>query len=249
MKKISFCTTCMDRLFHLSQVFKRNIESSNSYPEVEFILLNYGSTDKLDEWARDNLFCEIEKGKVKYYRTDDPRYWVAAHAKNIAHKLASGDILCNLDSDILIPQGFCEYINSVFESDPKSIIAFDSDDIHGNHGCAGIVACQKDHFYSVNGYDEGIKLGWGCDDMNFQFRCRMQNSLNLVVPQKICLCIPHSNEIRTANCQLKQIEITKQISFNICEESANQKDYVANKEIAWGSGLVFENFSEHPRQL
>lgn len=247
--RISFCTTCMDRLFHLEQVFKRNLESSSSFTDVEFVILNYGSRDGLDEWARRNLSSEIEKGIVSYYRTDEPRYWVAAHAKNIAHKLATGDILCNLDSDILIPEGYCEYIESVFKSNPDSIIAFESEDVHGNHGCAGIVAAKKHHFYSVNGYDEQIRMGWGYDDMNFQFRCRMHNGLELVVPPKICLCIPHSNDIRTANCQLKQIDITRQMSFGLCEESAKNKDYVANKSQNWGSAKVLKNFSDDARQI
>jgi hypothetical protein len=244
--RISFCTTCMGRLFHLEQVFKRNLASASTFPDAEFVLLNYGSKDGLDSWVRDNLFCEIEKGRVSYYRTDDPKYWVASHAKNTAHRMAGGEVLCNLDSDIIIPEGFCEYVASLFESEPDIIMAFDSDDAQGNHGCAGIVAARREHFYSVNGYDESISRGWGCDDMNFQFRCRMHNSLRLFVPPKMCLCIPHSNEVRTNNCQLKQIEITRDMSISLCEKSAAERDYVANKGERWGSATVFKNFSDEP---
>lgn len=247
--KISLCTTCMDRLFHLEQVMPRNILNSASFDEVEFVLLDYGSTDGLESWVRSNLSGEIDSGRVSYYRTEEPRYWVAAHAKNMAHKLATGDLICNLDSDILIPEGFCEYLASVFDSDPMSIVAFESEDPYGNHGCAGIVAAKKEHFYSVNGYDEGIRLGWGYDDMNFQFRCRMKNSLKLVIPPKICLCIPHSNEVRTVNCRIKEIEFTKSMSMSLCETSARECDYTANKNAPWGSGTVFKNFSTEPISL
>ena len=244
--RISFCTTCMDRLFHLEQTYLRNIENASSYPDAEFVLLDYGSRDGLEDWARNNLSEHISSGRVSFYRTDDPKTWVAAHAKNIAHRIATGDILCNLDSDILIPKMFCEYIGSVFSRKPEIIMAFDSEDPYGNNGCAGMVIARKEHFYSVNGYDEKIRSGWGCDDMNFQFRCRMRNSLELFVPPKVCLCIPHSNEVRTANCIDRDIEKTRAHSMKITERCAAERDYVANMSAPWGSGRVFKNFSAEP---
>jgi len=225
----------MNRLFHLEQTYLKNIQNASSYPDVEFILLDYNSTDGLKEWAKQNL---SNQSVVKFYRTSEPRYWVAAHAKNIAHKMASGDVLCNLDCDILIPEGFCEYINEAFSTERKIVMSFSSEDAHGNNGCAGIVAALREHFYSVNGYDESISMGWGCDDMNYQFRVRMQNDLFLFVPPPICLCIPHSNETRTANCQLKNIEMTSEMSFSLCQDAALAQDYVANKSHDWGKATL-----------
>lgn len=234
----------MNRLHHLKQTILRNIEHSKSYDDVEFILLDYNSSDRLEDWAKEYLSKEIEIGRVKFYRTNEPRYWVAAHAKNIAHKLASGDVLCNLDCDILIPVGFCEYISNAFSSGKRIVMSFESKDPYGHDGCAGIVAALKSDFYSVNGYDENIYMGWGYDDMNYQFRVRMQNNLELFVPQKICLCIPHSNETRTENCQLKDIETTKDLSFALCQDAASNKEYIANKFAPWGVANLIKNFVE-----
>lgn len=244
--RISFCTTCMDRLFHLEQTYLRNIENTSSYPDAEFVLLDYGSREGLDGWARENLSDHILSGRVSYYRTGEPKTWVAAHAKNMAHRLASGDILCNLDSDILMPKMFCEYIESIFSQKHDVIMAFDSEDPYGNHGCAGMVIARREHFNSVNGYDENIREGWGYDDMNLQFRCRMQNSLELFVPPKVCLSIPHSNEVRTANCTDRNIERTMKKSMDLTERCASDRDYVANKFSPWGAGTVFKNFSDSP---
>jgi len=241
--KISFCTTCMNRLFHLRQTHKRNIEHSLSHSETEFVLLDYGSDDGLEGWVREELSEHIDSGRLSFYgMKEKPNYFVASHAKNIAHRLATGDILCNLDCDILIPEGFSEYIESVFIAKPNSIISFESDDLYGNHGCAGIIMSQRDHFYSVNGYDESIRKGWGYDDMNFQFRCRMHNSLELFTPPKMCLCIPHSNELRTINFEDKDIHKTMKMSMEVCEQAAAKRDYVANKSGNWGRSLVFKNF-------
>lgn len=241
--KISFCTTCMNRLFHLKQTILKNIEHASSYANFEFILLDYNSQDELEDWVKENLSKYIDSGVVKFYQTKEPKYWCAAHAKNIAHKMATGDVLINIDSDVLIPEGFCEYIKDLFSSGNRVVLSFESSDIYGNDGCAGIVGATRNDFYSVNGYDESISLGWGYDDMNYQFRVRMKNDLHLFTAPKICLCIPHPNETRTANCQLKDIETTKELSYFICEDSAKQEDYVANKSIEWGKANLVENFT------
>lgn len=242
--KISFCTTCMNRLCHLKQTIKKNIESCSMCSDVEFVLLDYNSKDGLEDWAKENLKEEIDSGRLVFYQTKEPKYWIAAHAKNIAHKLATGDVLVNIDSDIRVPENFCEFVDKLFSSGRRIVMSFDSKDPYGNDGCAGIVGVLRSDFYSVNGYDEDIYMGWGYDDMNFQFRTRMHNKLELFVPPKICLCIPHSNEIRTANCQLKDIQTTRDLSFALCQDAASGEDYVANKTNSWGKAILIKNFSE-----
>lgn len=237
--RISFCTTCMNRLFHLKETYLRNLENCSSYENAEFVLLDYNSTDGLIEWVEENLEDHTVSGRVKFYRTDEPRYWVAAHAKNVAHRLATGDILVNLDCDITVPGGFAEYVAESF-SGKRIVMAFKSEDMSGNHGCAGLIGATREDFYSVNGYDERINLGWGCDDMNYQFRVRMQNKLELFTPPRMCSCIPHDNETRTKNCQLKDIEATREMSFSLCQDSASDKDYIANKNHEWGAAKLTE---------
>lgn len=236
--KISFCTTCMNRLYHLRETYPVNLERSKTYPSVEFVLVDYGGSDGVEDWVLSNMGDHLESGRLKFYRTDEPKYWVAAHAKNIAHKRATGDLLCNLDCDVFIPGGFCEYIADCFRRNRKTVMAFRSEDGEGHNGCAGLVTATREDFYSVNGYDESINLGWGYDDMNYQFRVRMHNGLELLTPPPIVSCIPHSNEVRTANCQLKDIEETMEISKNICEEAAISQDYVANRGCPWGEARI-----------
>jgi hypothetical protein len=224
--------------------YLKSIINTESYKNREFILLNYNSKDEIDDWAKENLSDFIKLGLISYYKTEDPKYWIAAHAKNISQKLANGDLLCNLDCDNFLVPGYCEKIIEIFQ-EPNIILASDSDDSNGNNGCCGMIISQRKHFYSVNGYDENICLGWGMDDTNYQYRCRMQNDLKLVIlDKKFTNCISHSNEIRTKNCQLKKIEFTKQLSINITHDCAVDKDYVANKDIHWGKAKLIKNFKE-----
>jgi hypothetical protein len=240
--KISFCTTCMNRLFHLKETYPNNLSSAESYADAEFVLLDYGGKDGLQTWVESELSAYLQSGRLKFIRAEGPRYWVAAHAKNIAHREATGEILCNLDADITIPPGFCEFVAESFSS-RNIVMSFASEDAMGNNGCAGFVAARREHFYSVNGYDESINLGWGYDDLNYQFRVRMHNNLKLFTPPPIISCIPHANEVRTANCQLKDIHETMAVSRNICEDAALRKDYIANKGVDWGVANIVSNLS------
>ncbi len=222
--KISFCTACMDRLFHLKETYCENIARAGS--DAEFVLLDYGSSDGTGDWVAQNF------PGVKLISEPSPRYWVASHAKNIAHKAASGEILCNLDCDVLMPSGFSDYVREELSKGDR-IVASDERDASGNYGCAGLVAVMKDHFYSVNGYDESINLGWGFESSNFVFRASRKNSLEKSVAVGVA-CLSHSDEIRTARCQLKDISFTSAMSSRISDGIAESGDYVANRFSEWG---------------
>lgn len=240
--KVSFCTTCMDRLCHLKQVYLKSLENTLNC-DVEFILLNYNSKDDLDEWVVDNLSNYIEKRIVKYYKTTEPIYFVASHAKNIACKLATGDLICNLDADNLILDGFYDFVVNEFKNNSKIILTSDSLDINGHHGCCGKIVCKKEDFYSVNGYDENIYLGWGMDDTNFQARCRLHNDLELKsIDKKWSHCIKHSNIMRTKNFQLKDYNLTMSMSVEITRSACQDKKYIANESMHWGKANLIENF-------
>jgi cellulose synthase/poly-beta-1,6-N-acetylglucosamine synthase-like glycosyltransferase len=234
----------MSRLFHLKETYLSSIENTSSYSDREFILLNYNSKDEIDDWVRNNLSEFIEVGLVSYYKTIEPEYWVASHAKNICYKLASGDLLANLDCDNVLVKNYCEYVVELFKE--NIILASDPSDLFGNVGTCGLIVSRKEHFYSVNGYDEDFDDGWGVDDTSYQFRCRMQNNLKLFVQdKKYNFCIPHSNEIRTNNCKHKDIQKTKVISESLMQRAAVEKDYVANKNFHWGKAKLIKNFNNY----
>lgn len=234
--KISFCITCKNRLFHLSQTLPFNILNSLSYDKIEFVVLDYNSEDGLLNWARKHLFYWQEKGIVKYIRTESPKKFCPAHAKNLAHKNATGDVLCNLDADNFLSPGFCEYLAKIFLNE-KVFYFTHSEDSFGNHGCCGKIAVHSKHFYSVNGYDEEGDLvsGWGWDDINFKVRVREQNNLNGIcgdLSQNIV--IAHSNQIRTRDFDRKDLLNTRNISISRIMEILKNKDYIANKGKSWG---------------
>ena len=227
--KISFCTTCMGRLHHIKETFLKNIEKS-LYPHCEFILVNYNSPDDLDEWAK-NLPKE-----VIYIKTTKPTHWLPAHAKNIAHRAATGDILCNIDADNFIVPGFAHYLNELFQKDVV---------VRGRGaGVYGRVALRKEHFYAVNGYDENLTT-WSGEDTDLARRVAQHFNIKLVDCNPGYLkTLEHSNYERaqflpgfkgnaaTAYKELR--EWTNQTSKRIKENLAAGKT-VANQGVSWGA--------------
>lgn len=222
--RISFCTACMDRLFHLRETYLENIANAGS--DVEFVLLDYGGADGVGEWVSENRL------PVSFHRTSAPRYWVASHAKNVAHRLATGEVLCNLDCDVRIPPGFVEQIRRRLSSGDSILVSGERDE-EGNYGCSGLVAVRRDHFMSVNGYDESMNLGWSFESSNFVYRVAITNSLKMESLSG-ATCIDHSDETRTMRCQLKDMSFTSQISRRISDEMVELKIYKANTNSEWG---------------
>ena len=91
----------MNRLHHLKETLLKNIEDNISYGKLEFILLDYNSSDGLEEWVKSKLAKYIDNGILKYHRTSEPKSFHRSHSRNVALKLGSGDILCNLDASKL----------------------------------------------------------------------------------------------------------------------------------------------------
>lgn len=154
-RKISFCTTCMNRFFHLRKTFTKNILDNIDYPDVEFVLINYNSQDGLHQWAKKTLPPYIEKGIVKYYHTTVPTLFHASIAKNLAHKVAKGEIVCNLDGDNFTGKDFAYFLNyKVHTMGDKILLHVKKAPFWGTEGR---IVLAKKYFDALGGYDEALE--------------------------------------------------------------------------------------------
>lgn len=241
--KISFCTACMGRLHHLKETLLRNIEDNKDYPNVEFVILNYNSPDEMEDWAKQNLGELIASGKVTYYRTDQPKYFHMSHAKNVVHKLASGDIVCNLDADNFTGKGFAEFLNGLFRINHRI-------SAHGDwkirRGSNGRIAVLKKFFMLTRGYDESFQ-GWGAEDLDFIARLAnlgvrpllIDNAgfLNTIEHDKIESVKHMAPEYFDYKVTVKKGKQTLRATKQFLKLSANQGS-------PWGKCKVFKNFGE-----
>lgn len=210
--KISYCITCKGRAHHLIQTLPHNLALEKDNPNIEFVVLDYDSKDGLGEWIQQNLREELESGRVRYARFEPAPNFKMAHAKNMAHRVATGDILCNLDADNFLAPGFTTWMRDSMVQEPKSFItslplnAMEflttrlSAKVVGNKPLlGGRVALWRDDFLKLGGYDERF-TGWSPDDVNMAMRARESGLKPFTVPDdRIGHSVEHSNMDRLAN--------------------------------------------------
>lgn len=239
MAKVSFCTTCKGRLYQYKQTIVKNIEDNADHPDTEFVLVNHNSPDHLDDWVRDNLMPYIESGKLCYYKMVDIRPWHVCHAKNIAHRVATGEILCNLDGDNFTGPGFATFIDDVISKDKKTVGWLN----HGSSTC-GRIFLLAEHFKTLGGYDEKF-MPMSYQDMDLIRRAEKigLTILRINTKPEFAKIIPNGIS-KTLYCQSKaSIGVMDQHNREISRKRMNMKIYSVNPE-GYGKCTVLKNFKE-----
>ena len=169
--KISVCTVSMNRLHHVRETLPVNIKENLSYPNVEFILLDYNSSDSLEDWVRSSMKTYIESGILKYYRTLEPSYFQLSHSRNMVTSLSSGDILCMVDGDNYAGVDYAHWINSIFVQKGKNAVVStffrEKGLLYADTG--GKLSFHRDLLASVRGYDESF-IDYGMEDRDLVLR-------------------------------------------------------------------------------
>lgn len=149
--KISFCTSCMNRLHQLAQTLPANLEPLLEDGRAELVVLNYNSQDGLDEWMK-RYQSYIDSGVIRYGHETKARYFHASKAKNLAHYLATGEFLVNLDADNFIENSIPE-MRRYWREDPWAVLWLwpGSDYSDGTFGRIGL---NRAVFVKCGGYDE-----------------------------------------------------------------------------------------------
>lgn len=242
-RKISFCTTCMNRLFHLRQTFEKNILNNLSYGNVEFVLINYNSEDQLNDWVNQNLYKYIQNGILHYYETKEPKRFHASKAKNLAHKLASGNIFCNLDGDNFTGLHFAYYINYIFNCLGDNIL------LHFRKapfwGTEGRICLTRENFFRLGGYDESLKP-IGHEDHDLIERAKAIGlKYELVQIENFLRYLSNTTEEKAVNCTFtgENYYSMEMANREISKQNIKDEVFIANPE-GWGKAVVYKNFSK-----
>ena len=237
--KISLCTTCMNRKDHLSQTLPKNIEDNKDYPNIEFVLLDYNSTDGLDDWIKSNMMDYIASGLLVYVRTEEPKGYSMAHSRNIAFKVASGDIVNNIDADNFTHKGFATYINKLANQMPEKAIFG-----KGKKMLRGRLGFYKEEFIKLlGGYDEGF-MGYGHDDHDLLHRAWGLGFKLLWFGGDYWSAVPNHRKHQMENFDNKDWKHTEQINKIISCYNLAYKRFYANKKKHWGKATLVRNFEK-----
>jgi hypothetical protein len=141
----------MNRLYQLERTLRDNLDTIGN-SEVEIILVNYNSRDNLDAFIKERFSCDINSGKLVYGYEREAAHYHSSRAKNIAHRLASGDILVNLDCDNFIRNNV-QLVQQAFTGAGMFVHFFSGNYRDGTHGR---IALWRNDFYDLCGYDESF---------------------------------------------------------------------------------------------
>ncbi len=197
-QKISFCTVCMNRLDHLKQTLPKNIKDNIGYGNVEFLVLDYNSSDGLEEWVETEMKEYINNGILSYYKTTQPTFFHRSHSRNMLLKHATGDILCNVDADNFIGSFFASYVNKQFTQDPSILLAIDVIKQAKHAQAHGKFCAWKEDFLSVTGYDESMD-SYGYEDIDLYNRIELLGRKRVAIDDLFLTYISHGNEQRGQN--------------------------------------------------
>lgn len=167
--KISMCIAGMNILQELKETLLKNVMDNCKYPGIEFVVLNYNSNDELDKYIYKNLNEYIEKGILNYYYTPDTNQWSESVAKNLAHKIAKGEILCNLNGYNFTGENYANLINYIFNEYGEDIVLqFFKNYDDGNFGK---ICISRNNFYRLGGYNENPSAE-GYEDFDLILRAK-----------------------------------------------------------------------------
>ena len=125
--------------------------------KVNFVLVDFGSTDGLEDWIVENFEQEIKEGYLKYYYTEELEDWHTSIAKNTAHILSGSDILVNLDCDSYTGKNGGKFVlDNMIKYGIHNTVIHQFSNKSGDSSY-GRIALSKQNFVNIGGYDENFE--------------------------------------------------------------------------------------------
>jgi len=244
---MSFCMSCMNRLYDLRETLPSNLKRNESYPYSNFVLLNYNSQDGLDNWVQDNMREHIESGRLVYFKmvVPRPKYFNFSHARNVSLLAADGEIVNNLDPDNWIyndkyrkQKGMCwaEYLNTLAnQQNSKAIFAKGRRYMHGRWGF------YKDEFVNaLGGCDEELEV---YEDYDIVIRAWHLGYTMYWWNGCFGGRIHTGKKERQVGCESNFFEMTER-SIATSQRNVENKIFKANIGKQWGKATLIKNFRE-----
>lgn len=206
-KLISFCVTCRNRLWQIKKTLPENIDLINDSHEM--VLVDYGSTDGLSEWVWSNFKSHIENKKMIFFEVKNEVRWNVARAKNLAHRLASGEYLFNLDADNFLTLSDIKVIGKAHELGLHS----HQWSMSWEDGSFGRIGVPKRVFEDIGGYDETLLPmgGQDIDILNRLFIAQKKKRANLGSPALVAIKNSITDKTKEMTLSLDQNEDAEKI--------------------------------------
>lgn len=240
-RKLSFFTVCMGRLHHLRETLPRNLAWNDDHPDLEFVLLDYNSPDGMEAWVYGEFAEELRSGRLVYYRYDDAQFFSYSHSRNMAARLCSGDIICNVDADNFTGPGYARYIDAQMADNDLMVGccveggAFVT--IPNDFGFTGRMAIRRGVFLESGGYDEDM-VAWGYEDLDFYNRLSRRGLRCAPIAVEFLQALPHDDKERIAFTRVKHIGRSGPTGGTQLEHETISRQKIARGELVANSGRM-----------
>lgn len=230
--RVSLCTVCMGRCVDLKLTLPQNLADNADYPALEFVVLNYNSSDDLDDFMRTpEMGRHMMSGRIRYLRTSEPQFYSTSHSRNVAFRNSTGDILLNVDADNFTGVGFAEYVNRL--ANVRSTRVLFAKSKWRNHGRIGMF---RHEFEQFGGYDEDLQ-GYGWEDYSLMGRVLRAGHMLLWWRGA---SVDFSRRILTPKSLVatRMVEddwkLTEKRNMTLTLAKIERGELIANRERAWG---------------
>lgn len=248
--RISLCITCMGRLSDLTRTLPVNLELNAAYPQLEFVLLDYNSNDGVGDWIQREMRSYIKTGRLVYFRTEEPQFYSMSHSRNLAFKLASGEIVNNLDADnytldLALSESdrpsecFAAYLNRLANQQPERALFAKSRRLM--RGRLGFF--RSEFIDQLGGYDEQLQ-GYGHDDHDLRDRAWHLGFRSFFFGGQYYSRLKTSGRQKVENMEAKNWRLTEKQNKRLSAANISKAVFRANVGREWGKGRVRKNFSE-----
>lgn len=234
---ISYCTTCKGRLYQLRETLAHNLAEIGL--DEEIVLVDFQSNDGLSEWIWENFEPDIVSGRLRFFEVLDEAPWHAAKAKNLAHRLGQGTFLFNLDGDnFLMPQDL-----QLIREAATSGVGCRQGTGDLRDGTPGRIGVQREAFYEIGGYDEGL-LGVLIDDYDLIVRAEAAGYrfLRLGPPARL----PLQNDVPT---RLENYVVSKAVDDDDLARIGQVNLAVSKTRLALEGPIRRQNFASYRGKL
>lgn len=248
-RSFTICTTCMNRLHDLSKTLPKNLEDNADYEDVEFLVLDYSSNDGLKKWIQGSAEIKqyLDSGRLVVYRVDGQTYFRPNHSRNMSFRLATGEMVANVDSDNFTHKGYVSRLNECASvSDSNLLIVPDNFLVRGNNRIflKGRFALYKKDIELLQGFDEELDDGFGHDDLNFVFRAMLAGFKIVRYESKYTEGRLETKDAeRVLYVKNKDYRKMQDVNASITHNKLSRGKIAVNPN-GWGKGIVWKNYEQ-----
>lgn len=184
--KLSYCTTCYNRLWQLAKTLPHNTQYLKS-GEVELVIVAYND-DSVLPFLQANYADYLNDGRIRVIEhTEDKIFsdgsrWSCGYVKDIAHRAGLGDVLFNLDADNFIDDELHQTLLTL----PANTLLITKQSEWQPDGRSGRIGCHKSDYGKIYYRDKGRN-----DDGDFMLQAHLARIKKIQIP---CLIKPIPNK-------------------------------------------------------